>query len=443
MLRLRRQLGLERPETLAWALYDWANSVFMTTVLQLFPIYYVRVAAGNLPPAVASQRFTLATLGGMLVIAVLAPILGAMADQAGLKKALLGGFIGLGVTATAGLFWVGPGQWLLGALLFVAANVGANGSIVFNDSLLPHVAEPHEVDRLASSAFSLGYLSGSLLFAMNALWIRWPGLFGLADAAQAMRWSFLSAAAWWLVFSLPVLLRVPEPERRPEPGQPRGAALVAAAFTRLGGTLRELRVYRQAFVFLLAFLIYSDAIGTIIRLGTTFGAEVGISTSAMMGAVLLVNLLGVPCSLAFGWLAGRIGPKRAILLALGVYVLVALVGYGMTTEMHFYLLCGLIGLVQGGSQALSKSLFATLVPRHKTSEFFGFFGVFEKFGGVLGPALFVGVIGATGSARGAILGLIAFFLVGAALLMAVDVEAGQRAARRAEEQFVAPDASPA
>jgi MFS transporter, UMF1 family len=434
MTWLRAKLGLQRPETFAWALYDWANSVFMTTVLALFPIYFARVAANGLSPAEASRRFTLATLAAMVCIALLAPLLGAMADYGRLKKPLLAAFIGLGTLTTAGLFFVGQGQWQLGMVLFALANMGVSGSIVFNDSLLPHVASAGEVDRVTSSAFALGYLGGSLLFGLNVLWIQYPAWFGLHDASDAMRWSFLSAGVWWLVFALPVLIKVPEPQRQLEPGEPVGLALIPAAFTRLGETFHELRGYKQTFLFLLAFLIYSDGVSTIIRLGTMYGAEIGIQTPTLIKAVLLANLIGVPCSVAFGWLAGRIGPKRAILFALGVYAFIAVLGYAMTTDLHFYALCTLVGLVQGGSQALSKSLFATLVPKHRTSEFFGFFGVFEKFGGVGGPLLFTAVIGVTGSGRGAILGLIAFFVVGALLLLAVDVPAGQHAARTAEER---------
>lgn len=438
---LRRQLGLERPEALAWALYDWANSVFMTTVLQVFPIYFTQVAAASLPAAEGNRRFSIATTVGMLVIALMAPVLGAMADYGRLKKRMLALFVVLGALSTLGLAFVQRDQWALGALLFVLANVGASGSIVFNDSLLPHVAGPRELDRLASTAFALGYLSGGLLLALNVLWISHPAWFGLPDAWSAMRLSFASAALWWFVFSLPVLLRVPEPERRLSPGEPAGLALVPAAFGRLRATFHALRPHREAFVFLLAFLVYSDGIGTIVRMGTMYGAELGIPTGSLILAVLMLQLVGVPCALAFGWLAGRIGPKRAILLSLAVYVLVTFVGYGMTTTTHFFVLALLIGLVQGGSQALSKSLFASLVPQHKTSEFFGFFGVFEKFGGVLGPALFAAVIGATGSGRGAILGLQVFFVVGALLLMGVDVEAGQRAARQSEAGLVPDEAT--
>lgn len=424
------RLGLHRPELRAWALYDWANSVFMTTILMVFPIYFMRVAAAGLPAAVASSRFAWATTGAMVAVALLAPVLGAAADYGRLKKKMLATFLALGVVATAGLALVARGDWLLGLSLFVLGNVGVTGSIVFSDSLLPHVAREDEVDRVATAAFALGYLGGGLLFAVNILWIEQPGWFGFADAGVATRASFLSVAVWWLVFSLPLLLRVPEPQTRAAARVPR--RLIAGALADLGETLGELRRYRQAFFFLAAFLVYNDGIGTVIRMASLYGTELGIAPGPLMGAILLVQVVGIPCSFLFGALAGRIGAKRSIFLALAVYSGITVYAFFMKTASQFFVVAGLVGTVQGGSQALSRSLFATLIPRHKSSEFFGFFGVFEKFAGILGPAVFAAMITLTGSSRPAILTLVLFFVVGAVLLAGVDVDAGRRAAREAE-----------
>ncbi len=428
--------ALGRPETRAWALYDWANSVFLTTVLQIFPIYLTRVAAAHVPAARVGAVFSLATSAGMLITAWLAPLLGASADHARLRKPLLTAFLLLGVGACFGLAWVGQGDWRWSVLLFVLGNVGLSGSVVFADALLPHVARPDEVDRLAASSFALGYLGGALLFALNILWIQFPAWFGWADPAMAMRMSFASAGAWWLLFSLPILWRVSEP-----PGTPGARGLewrtLNAGLTRLAETFHDLRRYRQVVLFLAAFLVYSDGINTIVRMGTLYGTELGISTGALVLAVLLVQVVGVPCSLAFGALATRIGAQAAIQVALGAYLVITLVGYTLHGPLGFFLLAGLIGTVQGGSQALSRSLFASLVPRHKAAEFFGFFGVFEKLGSVLGPALFAAALGATGSSRQALLGLAVFFVVGAWLLSRVDVQAGRRAARASEHEALA------
>ena len=428
--------GLHRRELFAWATYDWANSVFMTTVLTVFPIYFSEVVAKALPRTAASERFAIATTVSMVLIALLAPVLGALADQAGIKKKLLGAFLTLGVLGTGALFFVGSGEWVRGLVFFGLANVGVTGSLVFYESLLPHIAREDELDRVATAGYAVGYLGGGVLLAVNLLWITKPALFGIADAASAMRLSFLSAAVWWAVFSLPLFLIVREP---PTDGLPRarGSALLQA-FARLLRTLGELRRYRDAFLFLLAFMIYNDGIMTIIRMAPVYGTEIGIPRGSLISAILLVQFVGVPFAFLFGMLAARLGAKVSIFLALAVYVGIALVAYRMQTTREFFLLATLVGMVQGGSQALSRSVFARLIPKHKSSELFAFFGVFEKFAGIFGPLVFALMIRSTGSSRGAALSLVAFFVVGGILLAFVDVERGREAARGSEADALRP-----
>jgi UMF1 family MFS transporter len=397
----------------------------MTTVLQIFPIYFVSVAAADLPRAKATERFAFATSAAVILVALLAPVLGALADHTGIKKKLLGGFMLLGSVSTAALYLVKRGDWELGAVVFILGNVGVTGSIVFYESLLPHVARRGEMDRACTTGFALGYLGGGLLLAVNLLWIQHPAAFGIPDDVTAIRLSFLSAALWWLLFSIPVLTRVPEP---PSGGGVLGLAAVGPALARLRRTFHELRSYKDALLMLCAFLIYNDGISTIIRMATSYGTEIGIGRGDLIAAVLMVQLVGVPFSLLFGALAGRIGARNAIHLCLAVYCVIALVGYSMTTAAHFYVLAFLVGVVQGGSQALSRSLYASMIPPGKSAELFGFFGVFEKFGGVVGPAVFAAAVRATGSSRPAILSLVAFFLLGGLVLSRVDVARGQAAA---------------
>jgi UMF1 family MFS transporter len=436
-MRLAERLGLHRPELRAWALYDVANSVFMTTVIQVFQVYFLTVAAADLPRTVASTRMYTATAVGALLIALCGPLLGALADYLGIKKRLLAAFMGMGVSATAGLYFVGRGDWLLGAALYVLGNVGVGGTLVFYDALLPHVAREDELDRVSTAGYALGYLGGGLLLALNLIWLQNPSSIGLADTAAATRLAFLSAAVWWLVFTIPLLRRVPEPPRQLEAGEHAGQNPLRVAFKRLGHTLRTLRSYRQAFLMFLAFLIYNDGINTIIKVGATYGTEIGVPQTSLLLAILLIQFVGVPFSFLFGWLAGRLGAKRSILLGLAVYLVIAVFGYGMTSTAHFFVLALLIATVQGGTQGLSRSLFATLVPKHRSSEFFGFYAISEKFAGVVGPVLFAVMVGLTGSSRHAILALVVFFLVGGALLAKVDVAAGQATAREADAQPVA------
>jgi UMF1 family MFS transporter len=425
------RLQLHRPDLRAWALYDWANSVYYTTVLQIFPIYFVRVAAADKPAAEATSLYAWITAAAALVVAILAPVLGAVADHSGWKKRFFTAFLVAGVVPTALLVSVGRGDWLWGGALLLVANAGVTGTLVFYESFLPHLAQGEKADQLATTGFAFGYFSGGLLLAINLAWISNPQRFGMADAGAATRLSFLSAAIWWALFAIPFLRRIAEPPRCLIPGETASEAPMHAAFRRLRTTFHEIRRYRQALLVLLAVIAYNDGISTIIRLGTTYGTEIGIPASALIGAVLLVQAIGIPCSILFGVLARRIGAKRAIYVGLAGYTLIAFVGYGMRTGADFYVLAILLGMVQGGTQALSRSLFASMTPPHRSSEFFGFYGVFDRVSGILGPALFAVATTLTGSGRLAILALTGFFVLGAALLAQVDVEAGRRAAREA------------
>jgi MFS transporter, UMF1 family len=424
------RLGLHRPELRAWAMYDWANSAFQSTVITaIFPIYFTSVAAAGLRPADATRHLATATTIALTVAAVLAPILGAFADYAPLKKRMLAWFLGVGALAAAAMALVQRGDWMLGAVLFTIGNIGMSGSLTFYDSLLPHIAGEQEIDRVSTAGYALGYLGGGVLLALNLVWIVRPGVFGLPDASAASRLSFLSVAVWWVVFSLPLFRTVREPPLRIRDGAPSGRRLFRVAFCGLVQTLRDLRAYRQAFLLLVAFIVYSDGINTIIRMATSYGTELGLRQNALITAILIVQFVGIPCSFLFGSLAGWIGAKRSIFVALAVYTLTSVLGYYMKTERDFYVLAIMVATVQGGSQALGRSLFASMIPRDKSSEFFGFFSVFEKFGAILGPALFGLANLATGSSRTGILTVIVFFVAGGILLSLVDVDEGRRAAK--------------
>ena len=434
-------LGLSRPELRAWAMYDWANSAMVCTIITaVFPIYYSKVACAGLEPSVASRQLAIATTIGMVIIAVLSPVLGAFADYTARKKKLLAVFLALGVASVAGMYFIHTGDWVLASVLFILANIGANGSFVFYDALLPHIARADEIDRVSTAGYALGYLGGGLLLALNLAWIMMPTWFGLPggpnlsepQATLPMRLAFLSVAVWWLVFSIPLFHRVSEPRAVLEQNERPGQSPIRAVLARLAQTGRELRLYRQAFLMLLAFLIYNDGIGTIIRMAAIYGAEIGIDQNAMIASFLIVQFVGIPFSFLFGMLAGKIGAKRSILLGLLAYTAICVVGYSMRTAAQFLTLAVMVGMVQGGTQALSRSLFASLIPRDKSGEYFGFFAVVEKFAGIIGPLLFAVINALTGSSRGAILGVIGFFAIGGFLLWMVDVEEGQRQARAGE-----------
>ena len=425
---LLTRLGLPRPEIRAWAMYDWANSAFTTTIITaIFPVYFTSVAGADLPPGEATRLLARTTTIALATSALLAQFLGALADFAPIKKRLLGVFTAIGCVAAGCLTLVHHGDWLLAAVLFGIGNVGFTASLTFYDSLLPHIARPHEIDRVSTAGYAFGYLGGGLLLAMNVAWILSPATFGLRDAGQASRLSFLSVAVWWGLFSVPLFRRVAEPDVRVGSGARSGPALMRAAFFGLIHTLRDLRRYKHAFLFLIAFVIYSDGIGTIIRMATSYGTELGISQSALITAILLVQFAGIPFAFLFGMLAGRIGAKTSIFITLAVYISITIMGYYMKTERDFYMLALMVAMVQGGSQALSRSLFASMIPRERSSEFFGFFSIFEKFGAIAGPAVFEVASRTTGSSRSAILSVMVFFIAGAVVLAFVDVAKGQAA----------------
>ena len=432
-MTLLARLGLDRPEVRAWAMYDWGNSAFWSTVVTaVFPEFFSSVAAVNLPRGVATARFAATTTIALTIVAVISPVLGAIADYAGIKKKMLAIFLAIGASATAMMVLIGEGDWQLAAALFLVSNVGVAGTLVFYDSLLPYIARPDEIDRVSTAGFAIGFFGGGLLLALNLAWIIQPAWFGLRDAVAGIHLSFFSVAVWWVLFSIPLFRRVPEPARKLRYGERADDNPIVAGFGRLGGTFRELRRYRHAFLVLIAFMLYNDGIQTIIRMATLYGAEIGIEREALIGAILLVQFVGVPCTFLFGLLAGRLGTRPSIYLSLVVYMLISILAYSMTSAVEFFILATGVAMVQGGCQALSRSLFASMIPRHESSEFFGFFSVFEKFAGIFGPAIFAVVATVTGSGRGAILSVIAFFMLGGIVLAQVDVPEGQRVARAAD-----------
>jgi UMF1 family MFS transporter len=435
------RLGLHRPELRAWAMYDWGLSglqVVITTAV--FPIYFLRVAAAHLPGSGGTQLYARANTIALLIVAILAPLLGAVTDYKGNKKRFLAFFTLVGAGGTVAMYFIQRGDVGLASALFVVALIGGSGCLVFYESLLPHIAAPDEMDRVSTAGYALGYLGGGILVALNLAWIQKPEWFGLPhgpglsedEATLPARLAFVSVAVWWLLFAIPLFRRVPEPPRKLESDEQAAANPVRAALVRVVDTLRELRRYRNAFLMLVAFLLYNDGVQTIIKMATAYGTEIGIGQGSLIAAVVLVQFVGVPCAFAFGWIASRVGAKPAIFGGLLVYVAITILGFYMQTATHFFLLAFLVGTVQGGTQALSRSLFASMIPPHKSGEFFGFYSIFEKFAGIFGPLLFDLTIAMTGTSRNAILSVIAFFIAGAALLYFVDVAQGQREAQEAE-----------
>lgn len=414
-------------------MYDWANSAFQSTVITaIFPPFFSTYAAADLTPVEATSRFAWATTIAVTITAISGPFLGALADYRGWKKRSLAFFMVVGVMATCLMATIAKGDRQYALWLFAIANIAIASSLVFYDSLLPHIAGEDEIDRVSTGAYAVGFMGGGILLAINLAWILSPATFGLSGTVAATKLSFVSVGVWWLVFSIPVLRRVPEPRavlERSETGEESGALV---AVRRVFETFHELRGYRQAFLMLIAFLLYSDGIQTMIRMASIYGQEVGIDQNSQIAAFVMVQFVGVPFSFLFGAVADRIGAKTAIFIALVVYTGISVLGYFMTATWQFFVLAFMVAMVQGGSQALSRSLFARMIPRHKSSEFFGFFSIGEKFAGILGPALFALSVDIFGSSRTAVLSVVLFFIIGGLVLTQVDVGKGLAEARAAE-----------
>jgi UMF1 family MFS transporter len=423
-----KRLALDRPELRGWAMYDWGNSAFFTTIVAtIYPIYFRDVVGDAMTKEETTQFFVWASAAALAIIALVSPLLGAVADHSGNRKRWLAGFLVLGAGSVAGMIFIDRGDWLLAAILFGGGNIGAAGTMVFYDALLPHVAREDEIDRLSMAAYGLGYLGGGLLLAAQLALLLNPGWIGVdSNSTWPTRIALFSVSIWWLAFSVPLFRNVPEP---PGDERPRRGSAVLEGLKRLMQTARTIPRHRDAFLMLIAFLIYADGIGTVFRMAALFADELGFDSSVIISALLLTQFVGVPAAFFFGWLSGRIGPKRAIMGALVVYVGACLVGSRMSEPWHMFVLAGVIALVQGGAQGLSRSLFASMVPRQKSAEFFGIFAVSDRVAGVAGQLLFGSVIAISGSTRIAVASVAIFFVVGGILLSFVHVGNGRHAAK--------------
>lgn len=416
----------------SWALYDWANSAFATTVMAgFFPVFFKQFWALDLSAVDSTFWLGIGNSMAALLVVVLAPGLGVIADRGGMKKRLLLIFAALGVVASGGLFLVAQGHWALAMGLYIAAVVGFSGGNVAYDALLLTVAPRTRLERLSALGFALGYLGGGVLFALNVWMVLQPGLFGLADASAAVRLSFLCVALWWALFSIPLLLFVHDPV---DPAQGRaGRGALRAGLGDLKRTFARLRSYPAAFTFLIAYWCYIDGVDTIVRMAVDYGLALGFQSSDLMTALLVTQLVGFPAALVFGRLGERLGAKRGIWMAIAVYVMVVFWAWRMQSAWEFYALAVVIGLVQGGIQALSRALYARLIPARHAGQFFGLYNMMGKFAAVLGPVM-VGVVSAlTGSSRTGMLSVLVLFVVGAWLLSRVDVAHGEAHARAEDE----------
>ena len=410
----------------SWAFYDWANSAFITTIVAgFFPVFFKAFWANADNPQQSTFYLGLANSIASIIVAAIAPFLGAIADKASAKKKLLFFFAFLGIVMTGGLWFIQAGLWQLAIVFFVAASVGFSGANIFYDSLLVGVASEKKVDYVSSLGFALGYIGGGLLFAVNVLMYLKPELFGIVDGTTAIRISFITVAIWWAVFSLPIFLFVREPEVLDAVGL--GKAISAGA-RQLVSTLKDIRHLKVVGLFLLAYWFYIDGVDTIIKMAVDYGTSLGFPSSSLIVALLIVQFVAFPAALLYNYFAKKVGTRRAILIAIVAYGCITILGVFMQVVWHFYALAVLVGLFQGGIQALSRSYYTRLIPEKKAAEFFGFFNMLGKFAAVIGPLLMGSVTIITGSNRAGILSIIVLFVVGGLLFRRVNEEEGRRMA---------------
>jgi UMF1 family MFS transporter len=448
---LLAEVGLDRRDTQSWVLFDWGDNAFATVVLGvILPIYYVEVAGASLDGNLASVYWGYTLAISFTIVAVVSPILGAIADHTNQSRRFLGLFTLLGVVFTGALVFTGeeswlttglasiPGldgdeTWLLTSVLAIVANVGFSGARLFYNSLLPGITTGDTIDRVSTAGYAMGYFGGGTLLVVALVLISMPETFGLVDTAAASRLSLFLAACWWAVFAMPLFIYVPESDTSQTDDEIAHNPVVGG-YRRLSQTYAEIQQYKVAFTFLVAFWFYTNGIQGIITLSAAFGSEIGLAQTDIMLALVMVQFVGVPCAFGFGKLADMYSTKRMLFAGLVVYICVSILAAGITAAWHFFALAFAIALVQGGTQALSRSLFGSLIPEHKSAEFFSFFAIVAGFASILAPLVFSFVGQITGSTRIAVGTLSVFFIVGTLLLLRVDVETGRS---------VAQDASPA
>ena len=409
---------LKRKKVISWALYDWANSAFATTVMAgFFPLFFKSFWAADLSPAESTAVIgTTNSLAGLFIM-LSAPILGAYSDLGKLKKKFLAFFALLGVLSTGYLYFIPQGDWVIAASLYALAVIGFSGGNIFYDSLIVSVSKQEQRHKVSSLGFSMGYLGGGLLFVVNVLMYLNPAWFGLSSQSEAILWSFLSVAIWWVVFSLPLFMSV---EEKSNTEISKGLfENITEAFKAVASTLREIKKHKRVAIFLIAYWLYIDGVDTIVRMAIAYGSDIGLDASSMITALLLTQFVGFPATLVFGIFADKIGFKKILTIGISIYILISFYAYYMSTALEFYILAGTVGLVQGGIQAISRSFFSTIIPMNKEAQFFGFYNLVGKSAVFLGPVLVSWVALIFGNPRYGILSLLFLFVPGLVLLWMV------------------------
>jgi len=419
----------------SWALYDWANSAFATTVMAgFFPIFFAQYWSNPENLSVSTFYLGIGNSVASIIVVLLAPILGAIADRGTYKKRFLVFFAFLGILMTAGLALISQGMWQIALLTYVIATIGFSGANIFYDSLLPAISNKDNVDYVSGLGYALGYIGGGILMVINFLMITYPSSFGLADSVEGIKWSFVSVALWWAIFSIPILLFVKEPKYHKTETT---LQTIKSGFKQLKNTFNEIRHLKVVFTFLIAYWLYIDGVDTTVRMAADFGITLGFDSTTIMGALVLVQFIAFFATLFYVKFSEKVGIKNAIYFAIAAYMVIILSGYFVTETWHFYVIAGMIGCFQGGIQTLSRSFYARIIPENKSAEFFGFFNMWGKFAAVVGPLLMGTVTLVLNnmindqvlSARIGLQSIMILFILGALMLSKVNLSEGEKIAK--------------
>lgn len=442
----------KRRGVIGWVIYDWANSAFATTVMAgFFPIFFKNYWSHGTDVNVSTAQLGFGNALGGLIVALLGPILGAIADKGNAKKKFLTFFAYLGVAMTAGLYFVHLGEWQWAIFLYVVAIVGFSGGNIFYDALLPQVADEKNIDFISGLGFALGYLGGGLLFLINVLMTLMPETFGLQDKTSAVRLSFLTVTFWWGTFSLFTIFWINEIKYHENKIQKK--SIIIDGLKQFLFTFKKFRYHKTIFFFLLAYWLYIDGVDTIIRMAVDYGLSLGFQDTDLIIALLLVQFIGFPAAIVYSKLGQRWNVRGAILIGIIIYMAITIGGMFMNTIREFYILAIAIGLVQGGIQALSRSYYSRLIPKNQAGEFYGFYNMIGKFAVIVGPAL-MGLVGlmvknilisdamspeeirvtSQLASRWSIGSILILFLVGGILFYFVDEEKGKKEAQKIENE---------
>lgn len=407
---------------LSWALYDWANSAFSTTVMAgFFPVFFKQYWSAGADAVETTARLGMIISISSLMIAILSPLLGALADRRGVKKLMCALFMMVSVGCCFWMSFIPAGGWIPAMWAYGLAMFSFAASAVFYDALLPSVATGRTMDEASSFGYAMGYLGGGVLFAINVVMYLKPALFGLENGVQAVQVSFFSVGVWWVLFSIPMFKNVPEPTKATFDSSE------GTYFVKLMGTVRKVLQNRNLLIFLVAYWLYIDGVYTVMTMAVDYGLSIGLESSDLIAALLLVQFVGFPFTWLFGILAYRWGCRIPVLFCIGVYSVMVVLATHMTTGMHFYMLAATVGAVQGGVQSLSRSLFGNMIPADQTGEYYGLFNLIGKFGSIIGPFIVAMTVTMTREPRSGMLGLLLLFVLGGFLLLKVK-EPQERAA---------------